>query len=53
MKNGYGEERNWENENQSSMSSWKSPIRIQGLDQDIGNKDFLKMRHGAGILYTG
>lgn len=52
MKSGYGEEGNWENENQSSMSSWK-PRRIQGLDQDIGNKDFLKMSHGAGILYTG
>lgn len=52
MKTGYGEEGNWENENQSSISSWKSPIRIQDLDQDIGNKDFLKMRHGAGILYT-
>ena len=46
MKNGYGEGGNWENENQSSMSSWKPPIRIQGLDQDTGNKDIFKMRHG-------
>lgn len=47
MKNGHAEGGNWEDENESSGSSWKPPTKIQGL----GNKDLKTKGSGEQVYW--